>query len=685
MTMAAMPPRAVLSEHIEQVLAGRRVLAAAFLTFQFDPGFFEQDILPLFFQVPLSHAPTLKLAQLEDAIKDVPSGIAVYYDRNGIVPEAGGAKLDVQRIPMHQATGIFHPKNIFALVEATEADDCGHTAKALLVSSLSANLTRTGWWENVEVCHTEVIEEGDFTKLKGDLISFIKKRLVSAGPKSGDDHRALKAILAFLQRTDQRQTRSAGGQLHTQFYDGSQPVVDFLKAAAGRSLSGMNLEVISPYFDEGFDSSPLHTLISTFVPKETRVFLPRGNKQEVLCSKAFYQGVRQRDDVLWGRLPADLLSFGKQADGARTRSVHAKVYRFFQTSPKREVLFIGSANLTRAAHNRGGNLETGFLVEVEPRQKPDWWLMPDTAKASDYIPRSEDEGSATGGGSPLVVRYSWNTSEGALYWDAPGASPAITLLWSGVDVLSRSSLPARDWVTMDAVEAKALETVLKSTSLLEVRAGNGPEAFVLVQEEGMHARPSVLFDLTPAEILKYWSLLTASQRAEFLQNRAPEIAQSDEGAELLAKFERLVADETFFDRFAGIFLAFGNLERAVSKALPANEKEAAYRLFGQKHDSLPNLVRKVTAEATAGKGDPVDQYVTLMCARQACQELKKRFPEFFKNHRKDAAALDAELGDAQVARDRLIAGDPEKMPAFLEWFDGWFLRRATPKAESAND
>lgn len=680
-----MPARAVLSEHVEQALAGRRLLAAAFLTFQFDPGFFEQDILPLFFQVPLSHAPAIRLAQLEDAIKEVPSGIAVYYDRNGIVPEAGGAKLDLQRIPMHQSTGIFHPKNILALVEDTEPDEDGHKAKALLVSSLSANLTRPGWWENVEVCHTEVIEEGDFTKLKGDLISFIDSLVNRSGSKSADNHQALRAIRAFLRQTDQRKTRSAGGQLHTQFYDGSQPVVDFLRAAAGRSLAGMNLEVISPYFDDGFESSPLHDLIDTFAPKETRVFLPRGNKQEALCSDEFYKGVRQRDDVLWGRLPAELLSFGKKADGARTRSVHAKVYRFFQTSPKREVLFLGSANLTRAAHQKGGNLETGFLVEVEPRQKPDWWMMPDTAKATECTPRSEKDGTAASGGSPLVVRYSWSTAEGALFWDAPGVSPVVAVRWGGGDLFSRSSLPARDWLKLDASEAKSLETVLKSTSLLEVRAGDGPDAFVLVQEEGMHARPSVLFDLTPAEILKYWSLLTPSQRAEFIQNRAPEIAESGEGAELLARFERMAADETFFDRFAGIFLAFGNLERAVCKALPDNEKEAAYRLFGQKHDSLPNLVRKVKAEAMDGKGDAVDHYVTLLCARQVCQEVKKRFPEFFRNHRKDASSLDAELGDSKAARDRLIAADPKEMPKFLEWFDEWFLRRAVPKAEAVND
>ena len=42
---------------------------------------------------------------------------------------------------------------------------------------------------------------------------------------------------------------------------------------------------------------------------------------------------------------------------------------------------------------------------------------------------------------------------------------------------------------------------------------------VLVQEEGMKSKPSALFDLSPSEILRYWSLLTAEQRAAFLEAR----------------------------------------------------------------------------------------------------------------------------------------------------------------------
>ena len=67
-----------------------------------------------------------------------------------------------------------------------------------------------------------------------------------------------------------------------------------------------------------------------------------------------------------------------------TRLVHAKVYRFFQPQPKREILFVGSANLTNAAHRSGGNLETGFLVELDPPRRPDWWLASDASKPKTF-------------------------------------------------------------------------------------------------------------------------------------------------------------------------------------------------------------------------------------------------------------------------------------------------------------
>ncbi|NBU11378.1 MAG: hypothetical protein EBS84_20605, partial [Proteobacteria bacterium] len=163
--MADQIPHAVLSGVLEDRIDGRRVVAAVFLTFEFDPGFFEQEILPVILDVPVSHARGLRLVQLEDALRSCGGRIAVYYDADRLVAgDAGSSHLDIERVPVRHKQGyVFHPKNVLLLLEKENAS--GESSRSLLVGALSANLTRAGWWENIEAAHFEEVEEGESTRL----------------------------------------------------------------------------------------------------------------------------------------------------------------------------------------------------------------------------------------------------------------------------------------------------------------------------------------------------------------------------------------------------------------------------------------------------------------------------------------------------------------------------------------
>lgn len=674
-------PHAVLSRHFGDLLNGRRLVTAIFLTFRFDPGFFEQEILPVFLDIPLSHATAIRMVQLEDALRVLPGHIAVYYDENGLHPsDAGGAKLDMRRVPIRHKVGasgtaIFHPKNVFALVEAKEPDDTGARPRALLVASLSANLTRAGWWENVEVCHIEEIPERSKTRLRDDLLDFLDKLRRKA--QSEEEHAALRDIQVFLRDTESRARSSEGRVLHTHFYGGKQPVAQFLGDVAGDALRGMLLEIISPYFDEAAESKPLWDLIDRFKPREVRIFLPRGRKGEALCGKELYEWVRSLPNVGWGQLPKAMLRLGK-AEDAGTRTVHAKVYRFFSLQPKRELLFVGSVNLTNAAHSNGGNVETGFLVEVATPRRPEFWMDPEERRPLEFKFAGEDEGTATSGGTRLRLRYHWDTGAAYAYWDDPKVSPALRVEAQGEELFRLSDLPGRAWAPLPGDDARRLGVLLKSASFLAVHGDGGTPGVLLVQEEGMSHKPSLLMDLSAADILRYWSLLTVEQRAAFLEAKAPELALSDQGADLVAA-ARLVADEnTMFDRFAGIFHAFGCLERAILDALENDhERDATYRLFGKKYDSLGNLLDRVLE----GKGatDEVDRYVIVLCAKQLCSEVRATWPDYFRAHAADAKELEQAFEKARPIREALIAKAPDDMEPFLAWFDEWFLQRAKPE------
>lgn len=671
--MQADVPRAVLSDHFSDLMSGKRLLSAVFLTFQLDPGFFELQILPVFLDTPVSHADRLRSFQLEEALRGVRGHVAVYYDAHGLVPGSISAKLDIRRIPMRRNSGVFHPKNVFLLVEEKEAADGAVPARSLLVASLSANLTRSGWWQNVEVCHVERIDEGSRSLLRDDLLEFLGDLKIGAGARRPEDHAAVDAIRDFLKRsTESRTHASTGGRLHPRFFEGKGNLLDFLTEAAGSRLRGLNLEVISPYVDDAPSSAPLEAMIEAFRPASVRVYLPRDAEQRGAVREDLYTSVRKLPDVTWGKLPKDLLRQG-QGNETKPRFVHAKVYRFFDED--REILLIGSPNLTNAAHKKGGNLETAYLVESSS-PKPGFWMTEDKERPPAFEARSEEDAPAASGGSKLELRYAWDTGVLEGLWTGSSPSPELRLVGGGVEVGHVPVLPPQVLTPLPESLARSLAEHLTSRSLFEVEGEAETPTLLLVQEEGMAKKPSQLFSLTAAEILRYWALLTAEQRAAFLEAHAPTLGTTEEGLDLVTRAKQLQQDETFFDRFAGVFHAFSCLERAVKASLTDGDgREARYRLFGKKYDSLGTLLDCLLRKEKAA--DPVLSYVTVLCAKQLCDDVAREHGPFWKAPENGADELLAVLEERHELRTRL-AQQSEEMPSFLDWFDTEFLRRAKP-------
>ena len=670
-------PRSVLSAAFQEKLEGRRLVSAVFTTYQLDPGFFEQEVLPAVLDTPLSHAVPVRLLQLEDALRSLHGHVAVYYDASGLVNgDSGSARLDIERVPVRHRTGIFHPKNVFLLVEDLEPNEDGTRQRALLAAALSANLTRPGWWENVECCHIELLEEGSKTCLRDDLLDFLD--WLQKAASAHEEHLALAEIRKFVRGMEQRLQKTTDGFLQPHFYSGREAFMDFLDAVAGDLITGSYLEIISPYFDQAQQLKPLRDLIDRLQPKEVRVFLPRGPAGEALCGEKIYEWVHGLENVMWGRLPKNLVKLGSSED-AGERRVHAKVYRFFRQSPKREIVFVGSVNLTNAAHARGGNMETGFLLQVDLPRRPEFWLEPDAKAPIEFQQLNEEteQGIAEIRGSRLSIRHRWDRGTTEVYWDDADPSPVLSVSAQGQPLFPVGPLEAKRWTGLGAEDSRKLAAVLASTSFLSVTGDGKGETILLVEELGMSHKPSLLFQLSVADILRYWALLSAEQRAAFLEARASEIAAHALGADLIA-VARIPPDrDSLFARFAGFFYAFGSLERAVEEALgTGNEREAAYRVFGRKYDSLGNLLARVAKGQDPA--DPVDRYVIALCARQLFRNIEKGWPEFWKAHAEDVHSLEQTLALAELARSAIETRNPKAMAPFLDWFERWFLKRAAP-------
>ncbi|MEW6688724.1 MAG: hypothetical protein AB1452_06485 [Pseudomonadota bacterium] len=676
-------PHAALSDALKERIDDRTVVSAVFLTYKFDPAFFEQQVLPILFNLPLNHATEIRRVQLEDRLRDLAGEIAVYYDAHGLIAAAkDSAKLDVRRIPVRHRTGIFHPKNIFLLLETPPVEEGQPPERALLAACLSANLTRAGWWENVEVCHFEEIHEADKTLLKpdlADLLGALKRRAIAGGTVQ----RAVDDMLDFLRsNTEERQRRTSDDYLHTRFYGGAVPVHEFLDSSTGGRLRGAYLDVISPYLDDADDCKPLEQLVERFAPKEVHVLLPKDAQGQVMCRDSQYEAVRSIPGISWARLPTQVTKLSSR-EGSPQRFVHAKVYRFFHRSPAKEYLFVGSANLTTAAHD-SRNLESGFLVEREISERPESWLITDVRKPAQFQPRTERDEQEGVSSIPLVLRYDWSRHLAEAMWLDASPSPTMHLDARGIPLGQVPSLAAREWKVLANALAENLRAALEETSFVRVLLPDSEPAYVLVQEEGMAHKPSLLLKLSIADILRYWTLLSQEQRAAFIAAKWPKNQPIGEGAELVARVMHESPKDTMFDRFAGFFHAFGSLERSAKQALAQNRpKEAASRLFGKKYDSLPVLLEQLATQSA--EGDTVERYVLVQCALQLVTHLSAQHPAFWKDLATAATDLEQRiLKLSEGLRAALIAESGAEMTEYLKWFDRWFIRKASP-IEVPND
>ena len=118
---------------------------------------------------------------------------------------------DYRRIDVGRRTGCFHPKVLLLLVddhhEATEP-----VRQALVVGLLSANLTRAGWWENLECAHLDEIKDREVDDqpcaFRTDLLALIQ--LIKRTAREDDDQSALERIHEFILTRTQSQQRGSG-------------------------------------------------------------------------------------------------------------------------------------------------------------------------------------------------------------------------------------------------------------------------------------------------------------------------------------------------------------------------------------------------------------------------------------------------------------------------------------------
>lgn len=673
----------VLSESLIGAIAGRRVTAAVFTTFEFEPDFFELHVLPcLFSDSAWSHMPNVKRFQVGEALQRL-DHVAVFYDHRGLKPSAGAARLDYDRIALARPRGVFHSKNILLLVEDPPTDKSEAGPTSLVLMTASANLTRNGWHENVEVAHVLEIASGEAIAVRRDMLG--KRGLLSVLKEAspyGEPPRAITAVRDFLRgKTENAPYLKHHRRLRPRLYVGREPLSQFLCEAGRIEPNTFYMEIISPFFENTTDARTLKALVDAVSPIETRVYLPRGDDGKSRCAFEYFEAVRKMQNVHWALLPAELTQWSGKSAKVKRRNVHAKVYRLFKGGKSRkdwrEIQLVGSVNLTAAAHAGSSmrNFESAILVDLACKHKPDWWMKRLGSIHPELIQPDSEDDPGTLACHELTLRYDWKEHVLDYFWksESQQLQPA-RIVANGCPLFEFKDIVFTKWCRLREESQQAIREHLKSSSLVDLVVADEQPQPLLVQEVNMAYKPSLFEALTAAEILEYWSLLTPERRNAYLENKLKAIWERTEAE---ATSSPLPAPESLFDRFAGIFHAFSCLEEHVLKALKRGaEKEATYRLFGENYDSLPALAKKVKDAADKDPGrDPVTAYVTLLCAVEVFRRLRRLLKDndFFKRHKDLCDRYKTEWRkDCQDVKGRISwEGEPEPTQ-FFEWYEKVF-------------
>ena len=667
-------PLQVLSEQLSEALANRNVSSAVFTTFNFDPGFFELHILPLLFpNQHFSEAERVRLLQLEDCLRSI-RHLAVYFDGNALAHDASSPKLGYSRIDVHWKTGCFHPKLILLLVD--EHDHEGY--QTLVVCCQSANLTRGGWWENVECVHIEEIRDRAFgdepCSFRSDLMGVLK-RISRVMPK--EQHDALETIHSFLfSRVNQLRVDEPNQPGNARVFGGTggKRFSQWL-AEQAHVPEELNLEIVSPYFNK-HNIQPLIELVNATNPRETRIYLPQSPDGVALVSKDVYEQVQVLRNVSWARIPSAFTnrvsSKAAIAERIAPRFVHAKVYRFWRRQ-QCDLVVVGSVNCTSPAHSKpdSGNLEVAVFLDLTDQGTfRRWWLETNDDDVEDFEPSPPDEADGNDDAMfDLFVRYDWAKHELAVRFNETTniRFPVVVSSLLETRLFSIHSYEGSDWQIVENSAADRVRTILEHSSFVMIECENSNWR-VLVREQGFSHRPSLLSSLTPEEILKYWSLLSPEQRTAFLESHIQELIEglpssSGKPAELA---------DSVFSQFSGIYHAFGHLHRHLLECLEdEREAEVEIRLFGAKYDSLPELLSKLLESED---GDPIQIYVTFLTAQQLRNRLFQDFRSFFDERGAMLHKLDELIAKGLQFRDHIPFPEDSNNQEFLTWFERMFMQ-----------
>lgn len=352
--------RIIVRDHIKEIIGNREVQAALFHTFNFDPHFFENYVMPLFvpgknFRDEVIHNRILwRYCAKENLIPPV-TVFCDYYAKDST--EAPSLGYDIHCIKVPSAPGNicnFHPKHIFILLK----DDRDN--ESLLLITGSGNLTPNGWCDNFECFSFQEITKTK-TFPNQTTTNSLQDYILKVGGMAGLKYlsTAENIIYSFLSYVE----------MNISFFNScTESFPDFLDENIFHKDEIIETEIVSPYFSR--DTTLIEILKSKGI-KKIKCLIPTLRNNEVQMEKETFIEF-ETAGLQWSY-------WADKETNKEVRNQHAKIYRFY--SKEKCYTVVGSVNFTTPAwsllkqRNNKANVETAILYkqsteEIRILQKP---------------------------------------------------------------------------------------------------------------------------------------------------------------------------------------------------------------------------------------------------------------------------------------------------------------------------
>lgn len=672
----------LVAGHIE----GCIVQSAFFSTYSFEPDFFELEIMPLLmaqqdrknastYHPAFSTNDAIRWQQLERLMVERTIETSVIYDPNVYRCERS-PRLEIAYHAYAPNNACQHAKLIALVLEESQTDETlqageqATTRLKVVFGAGSFNLTRAGWWDNIECGHFVTLSDAWAPEnLCNDITTALTFYLAQVGGKDA----ALQNVIDAMKSLNKTEAED-----NLQFYFSgkqNQVNVSFSNFISQHSKYKQQLEVVSPYFAQSGENRAIGKFIDNYEQK--RILLPidpRDSTKAKIESSVYKQLIKSGVD--WCQWWPDVDKSIQEKDVAR--ELHAKVYRM--SSEKGCDLFMGSVNFSFKAFEH--NIEAGFLIKeagASPLLGRNVEIDPESFESvKDDIHAGQVDGASRLPALNLV--YCWKAqtltvTNGSVKWP-----DEIQLFNANKEILA--TLHASHGIICNEAHIEnlaRLESHFKNSALLTAISYRGDEFYtaeILVSQLSICMRPSVLPPIQLADLLSIFRGMSKSQLL-LLTERYAKLSELQlayqSGDDLAAD---LKAESTnFFSEFSEVNSAFYYLNDKLKQAQEAEDQRTLdYYLIGKQPDSLYGVFMVITGQKSVETQqsndlvEPVVRYLVMLSIQDVLQRQSHSHSDLFVNVK---AAIDAlESSGNLVLSDE---NEPEYNQQFYRWFKDEFF------------